>query len=71
MSPRPPRELMSWALFIGDALESVLSPGDAIEVWRNGNGDLSCSAKRFQETILAVGLPNREDGGGTCCLAGD
>jgi hypothetical protein len=66
--PPPWRELKSWALFVGDALESALSPGDALEVWRDGNRDVSYRAQRSQETILAAGAPNWEDDRGTCAV---
>jgi hypothetical protein len=58
------RDLVSYSVFVVEALGSVLRTGDQFNFSRDGNGDFRYSVARNSETIFGAGSPGAADGGG-------
>lgn len=58
------RDLVSYSVFVGEALGSVLRVGDEFAFSRNPNGDFHYSLGRGSETILSAGSVGGCDSGG-------
>ena len=58
------RDLVSYSVFVGEALGSVLRTGDQFNFSRDGNGDFRYSVARNSETIFSAGSPGAAEGGG-------
>jgi hypothetical protein len=57
------RDLVSYSVFVGEALGSVLETGDQFNFSRDGNGDFRYSVVRDSETIFSAGFVDGADNG--------
>src|ERR1022692_782932 len=57
------RDLVSYSVFVGEALGSVLRTGDQFNFSRDANGDFRYSVARNSETIFSAGSVDSADNG--------
>ena len=62
------RDLVSYSLFVGEALRSVLTTGDKLNFSRDANGDFRYWVVRNLETIFSAGSVGRADDGGSVAV---
>jgi hypothetical protein len=62
------RDLVSYSVFVGEALGSVLRMGDEFAFSRDLNGDFHYSLRRGSETILGAGSVGGRDSGGAMAV---
>jgi len=58
------RDCVSFSVFVGNSLSSVLRSGDELKYSRDGNGDFRYSVERNAETVFSAGTVGRSDPGG-------
>jgi hypothetical protein len=58
------RDVASYSVFSGEALENVFRIGDEFRFSRDGNGDFYCSVRRNSETVFSAGSVGWMDYGG-------
>ena len=70
-SMNPPyemRNLQSFGIHVGDALQRVIQTGDTLHLTRNQAGDFSYRLKRNGEEVLRAGAVSQRDEGGPASI---